>query len=104
MRYLRKNIESHPGVLRLGQEVADVTALDSYVKKSRETLRATAQQLKTLDRTLGQFQGDPDYQPANRIQPPANGKTRMLRLLILPTYLIGLPILAYSAYKYVSSK
>jgi len=104
IRYLRKNIESHPGVLRLGQEVADVSALDIYVKKSRETLRATAQQLKTLDRTLGQFQGDPDYQPANRIQPPANSKTRVLRLLIVPTYLIGLPILAYSAYKYVSSK
>ena len=100
-RYIRKNVTSQPGVLRLGQDVANVDTLLDHVARSRESLKATGHQLRALERTLSGYSGHPDYSSPDRITPSTDFDTVKRGLLL--AYAVSVPLLAFRAYKYLVS-
>lgn len=104
LRYLKKNVESHPGILRLGQDVASVETLLTHVRKSKESLRGTAHQLRTLEATLDKFSGDPDYRPADRIPQTTSmfASYATLKKGLLVAYCAAVPYMAFRAYRFLA--
>ena len=90
---------SQPAVLRLGQDVANVDTLLDYVGKSKESLKATAQQLRALEMTLAPFSGHPDYSCPDRIPDRSSAVKRGLLL----AYVVSVPVLAFGAYRFLVS-
>ena len=104
---MRKNVASQPAVLRLGQDVANVDTLLSHVGKTKESLTATAQQLRALERTLAKYSGNPDYSSPDRIEQCSPNYNRLsvngIKKGLLLAYVVSVPFLAFRAYKFLVS-
>ena len=68
LKFLKKNIDSHPELLRFGQDMASARTMLGYVKESQTSLNATSVQLKLLEKTLNRYANDPRFLPADSIE------------------------------------
>jgi len=104
LKFLKKNVDEHPELLRLGQDVADVKAMMTHVRKAKASAAATANQLRLLEKTLDDYTGDPNFSPADRVAEPfPNVQTAAKKILILAHSVI-LPLVAYKAIRYFVGK
>ena len=95
--YLTKNIKEHPELLRIGQDVADLSILVNYVRSSKDQINKFTKEIKNLNRVLGKHKGDPQFAAVDKLAP--NSNWIWCRLLTLLTVTVPVTVWCFLRYK-----
>jgi hypothetical protein len=80
--FIRDQINTHPELLSLGQDIADVAVLATHVRKCRENAAITATKIRELETVVDAHAKDKKKRPADLIEKKASFVTKSAYALI----------------------
>merc|ERR1712014_568216 len=97
IKFLNKNIDQHPEILRLGQDMANVGDLLNHVQESESSLRSTSQQLASLKKTLTKCSRDPNFSPPDVIH--SSNSSHLSKAIKFSLFVANAALVPYIAFK-----